>query len=51
MFNFRSFVHFQNLRNDEHAQLEIREIADTILQQVKDIDNNPFDLTLKAFKL
>ena len=51
MFNFRSFVHFQNLSNDEHAQLEIREIADTILQQVKDIDNNPFDLTLKAFKL
>jgi hypothetical protein len=32
-------------------KVEIREIADTILQQVKDIDNNPFDLTLKAFKL
>lgn len=49
MFNFRSFAHFQNLRNDEHAQLEIREIAQKMLEQVASIEGNPFKHTLKAF--
>lgn len=49
MFNFRSFSHFQNLRNDEHAQLEIREIAQQMLDLVKGIEGNPFQHTLKAF--
>ena len=31
-FNFRSFIHFQKLRNSEHAQLEIREIAKEMLR-------------------
>lgn len=31
-FNFRSFIHFQKLRNSEHAQLEIREIAQEMLR-------------------
>ena len=31
-FNFRSFMHFQKLRNSEHAQLEIREIAQEMLR-------------------
>ena len=31
-FNFRSFMHFQKLRNSEHAQVEIREIAKEMLR-------------------
>ena len=27
MFNWRSFAHFQHLRNDEHAQVEVRKVA------------------------
>jgi len=50
-FNFRSFVHFLNLRNKPDAQLEIREIAGKMLELVKDIEGNPFGLTLGAFKL
>jgi thymidylate synthase (FAD) len=45
--NFRSFMHFQELRNSEHAQLEIREIAQQMLQLVK--DTGAFPLTLQAF--
>lgn len=49
MFNFRSFVHFQKLRNDEHSQLEVRELAQQMLELVKNIEGNPFQHTLKAF--
>ena len=31
-FNFRSFMHFQKLRNSEHAQVEIRNIAQQLLE-------------------
>lgn len=51
MFNFRSFVNFQKLRNSEHAQLEIRELAKNMLDLVKNIPNNPFKYTIEAFKL
>jgi len=51
MFNWRSFAHFLNLRNKPDAQLEIREIAATMLSQVKSIEGNPFKLTLEAFDL
>jgi flavin-dependent thymidylate synthase len=50
-FNFRSFAHFQGLRNSEHAQVEVRELAQKMLDLVKNIDGNPFEHTLKAFKL
>ena len=50
-FNWRSFAHFLNLRNSEHAQVEVRELAQEMLQQVKNIEGNPFELTIKAFKL
>lgn len=50
-FNFRSFAHFQGLRNSEHAQVEVRELAQDMLDLVKNIDGNPFEHTLKAFKL
>lgn len=51
MFNWRSFYHFQQLRNSEHAQLEVRELAQMMLDLVKNIEGNPFELTLKAFEL
>ena len=51
MFNWRSFAHFQGLRNSEHAQVEIRNIAAEMLRLVKEIDGNPFEHTIKAFNL
>ena len=50
-FNFRSFFHFLNLRNKPDAQLEIREIAAKMLELVKNIEGEPFKLTLEAFNL
>lgn len=50
-FNFRSFYHFQNLRNSEHSQLEVRELAEQMLNLVKNIEGNPFEHTIKAFEL
>lgn len=50
-FNFRSFAHFQGLRNSEHAQVEVRELAQQMLELVKAIEGNPFEQTIKAFKL
>lgn len=51
MFNFRSFVHFQRLRNSDHAQKEVRELAQEMLDLVKSIDGNPFKHTIEAFNL
>lgn len=51
MFNWRSFYHFLKLRNSEHAQVEIRELAAEMLGLVKGIPDNPFELTIKAFEL
>lgn len=50
-FNWRSFYHFLKLRNKPDAQLEIREIAAEMLNQVKNIDGNPFEHTIAAFEL
>jgi len=47
--NFRSFVHFQQLRNSEHAQAEVRELAVNMLGLVK--DTKQFDYSLKAWGL
>ena len=49
MFNMRSFVHFQRLRNDEAAQVEIRDIAQEMLKLVKECGE--FEHTLTAFGL
>ena len=49
MFNMRSFANFLKLRNSEHAQLEIREISQEMLEIVKSIDGNPFQYTLEAW--
>lgn len=51
MFNMRSFANFLKLRMSEHAQLEIRDIAQQMLRLVKEIDGNPFEHTIKAFNL
>jgi len=50
-FNFRSLAHFLNLRNKPDAQLEIREIAAKMLELVRNIEGEPFKLTLQAFNL
>ena len=49
MFNMRSFANFLKLRNSEHAQKEIREIAAEMLDLVKNIEGNPFEHTIKAW--
>jgi len=47
-FNFRSFMHFQGLRNKPDAQREIREIAEEMLKLVK--ETGEFDHSIEAFK-
>jgi len=49
MFNWRSFHHFLELRNKPDAQKEIRDIAETMLDLVKNIEGNPFKYTIEAF--
>lgn len=51
MFNWRSFVHFQGLRNKPDAQKEIQEIAQQMLELVKNIEGSPFKHTIEAFGL
>lgn len=49
-FNMRSFANFQKLRNSEHAQKEIRELAVGMLDAVSSITGNPFKHTLAAWQ-
>jgi len=48
MFNIRSFANFQRLRNSEHAQKEIREIAQKMWELLENIPGRPFKSTLNA---
>lgn len=48
-FNFRSFVHFQGLRNKDDAQREIQEIADKMLDLV--VSTGDFRYSLEGFGL
>ena len=50
MFNMRSFANFQKLRNSEHAQKEIREIAQLMFDLVSEIPGNPFKNTLAIWE-
>jgi thymidylate synthase (FAD) len=50
MFNMRSFANFLKLRNSEHAQKEIREIAQQMLELVENIEGNPFKHTLDVWR-
>lgn len=49
-FNMRSFANFLKLRNSEHAQKEIREIALTMFDLVSNIEGEPFKYTLESFQ-
>ena len=48
-FNMRSFANFLKLRNNEHAQKEVRDLAQQMVKAVESIENRPFKYTLKAF--
>ena len=49
-FNMRSFANFLKLRRSPEAQLEIREIADTMLECVVSLPGNRFKHTIQAWK-
>jgi len=49
-FNMRSFANFLKLRNSEHAQVEIREVAAEMLSLVESIPDSPFQHTLAAWR-
>jgi thymidylate synthase (FAD) len=49
-FNMRSFANFLKLRASEHAQVEIRDIAWTMYELVKNIEGHPFEHTLEMIK-
>jgi thymidylate synthase (FAD) len=46
-----AFIHFWNLRLKKDAQQEIRELANMMLECVKNIEGNPFKHTLEAWDL
>lgn len=50
MFNMRSFANFLKLRNSEHAQKEIREISQKMLNLVENIPGHPFKYTIESWK-
>jgi thymidylate synthase (FAD) len=49
MFNWRSFAHFQKLRNEQHAQVEIQDIAKKMLLLVE--QTNAFPETIQAMRI
>ena len=51
MFNMRSFANFIKLRDSEHAQAEIREIAQEMWNLVENIEGQPFKYTLEAIRV
>lgn len=51
MFNFRSFMHFVKLRHTEHAQKEVYDVADKMINLIKNIEGNPFKYSIEAFNL
>jgi thymidylate synthase (FAD) len=48
-FNLRSFANFVKLRLSEHAQLEVRELALQMIEQVSAIEGNPFKEVLNVW--
>jgi len=46
-FNMRSFIHFQKLRNSTHAQAEMKEFAQLLLDEVKKLKE--FNITLSNY--
>jgi thymidylate synthase (FAD) len=50
MFNMRSFANFLKLRNNEHAQKEIRDIAKNMLEIIENIPGQPFKFTIQSWR-
>ena len=48
-YGLYAFARVCNLRNKPDAQLEIQELSGIMLELVKNIEGNPFKLTLEAF--
>lgn len=48
MFNLRSFANFYKLRNSEHAQVEIQDIARQMMNLAYKIEGNPLRNALNA---
>lgn len=46
-----AFIHLFNLRIKPDAQQETRQVAQMMLDEVKNIEGNPFELTIEAFEL
>jgi thymidylate synthase (FAD) len=46
-----AFIHLFNLRIKPDAQQETRQVAQMMLDEVKNIEGNPFQLTIEAFEL
>lgn len=44
-----AFIHLWNLRLKPDAQMETREVAKMMLDEVFNLENNPFEFSLKAF--
>ena len=51
MFNLRSFANFYRLRNSEHAQVEIQQIARQMFELAYDIEGRPLKNALDAIKI
>jgi thymidylate synthase (FAD) len=49
--SLQAFIHMMKLRLDSHAQKETRDIALLMLNEVKNIPDQPFQLSLNAFEL
>jgi thymidylate synthase (FAD) len=49
MMNMSCFYNFYTLRADEAAQKEIQYIANQMLEEIKNIEGNPFKYSLEAF--
>lgn len=50
MFNMRSFANFLKLRRSDHAQKEIKEIANDMLILVENISGQPFKYTIDSWR-
>ena len=49
-FSWRSFVHFQALRNHDTAQVEINKLAERMLYLVETLPGRPFEHSIAAYR-
>jgi thymidylate synthase (FAD) len=48
--SLQAFIHLYNLRSKPDAQAETRQLAETMMLAVQNIEGNPFEHTLKMIK-